>query len=284
MKFNKKVIIITGASSGIGAATAQSFAKEGAITVLVSRTESKLLEVAQSIQEAGGTAFVAPADVSQQEQLQAMVERVVNKFGRIDILFNNAGTSYVGEVKDQDFVPHLKQMIQTDFLGTVYCTKAVLPVMQQQGKGHILNMSSVVGKKAFAKFTGYSSVMHAISGFTDGLRQELRDTNIGVSIIHPGLTQTALLNHVEAHKMPAPFKAMTPITPEQVAEAVLNGIARKKAKIVVPFQPRVLMFLNAISIELGDKFVQLISRPSISKLLGMYKGSLYHDAVVKGHQ
>ncbi len=280
-KFEKKVVIITGASSGIGAATAKLFAKEGAITVLVARTESKLLEVSTHIQNNGGISFIIPTDVSAEDQVNSMVKKVYKKFGHIDLLFNNAGTAYVGTVESENFVSHLRHMINIDLLGLVYGVKAVLPIMQKQGYGHIANMSSVVGLKSFARFTGYSSVMHAITGFTDGLRQELQNTNIRVSIIHPALTQTDLLTQIAPSEMPEPFKAMTPIDPSVVAKALMEGILKSKSKIIVPFQPRVLLFLNAMSTNLGDWFVRLISNRGVSKVLGMYKGNLYHDQLTQ---
>ncbi len=276
-KFEKKVAIVTGASSGIGASTAKLFAGEGAITVLVARTEGKLLEVSNDIQSRGGTTLIIPTDISAKDQVDQMIKKVYQKFGRIDILINNAGTSHVGTVEGEDFVPNLKNMISIDLLGAVYCTKAVLPIMKNQGTGHIVNMGSVVGLKSFAGFTGYSAVMHAITGFTDGLRQELQNTNINVSIIHPALTQTNLLDHIQPHEMPEPFKAMTPIAPATVANMLVDGMLGSKRKIVVPFQPRVLLFLNAISVRLGDWFVRLISNRNVSKMLGMYSGKLYHD-------
>src|SRR3970282_2317168 len=120
---------------------------------------------------------------------------------RVDILFNNAGSSFVGRIEEDDFVENTKKMMEVDFFGTVYCTKEVLPIMQKQGSGHIINMSSVVGRKAFPHFGGYSASMHAISGFTDALRQELYGSRINVSIIHPELTQTPILEHVKPEEM-----------------------------------------------------------------------------------
>ena len=278
-RFDKKVVIVTGASSGIGASTAKLFAKEGAITVLVARTEAKLLEVSDDIQKNGGTSLIIPTDISMESQVNDMVERVYQKFGRIDLLFNNAGTSHVGTVASENFVPDLKDMMRIDLLGTVFCVKAVLPIMKTQGHGHIINMSSVVGLKSFARFTGYSSIMHAITGFTDGLRQELQDTGIRVSIIHPALTQTSLLDHIHPKEMPKPFKVMTPIHPSAVAKKLVEGILKSKRKIIVPFQPKVLLFFNALSVQLGDWFVRLISNLGVSRLLGMYKGRLYHDQI-----
>ncbi len=276
-RFQNQVVIITGASSGIGAATAKLFAKEGAKTVLVSRNKQKLQKVAREINSFGGDPLIVPTDVAIQKQVAIMVSQVLDEFGHIDVLFNNAGTSFVGSVGQDDFTKNLEKMIQVDFLGTVHVTKAVLPILKKQNSGHIINMSSVVGKKAFPKFTGYSSVMHAISGFTDGLRQELGDTPIGVSVIHPALTQTALLEQVNPDDMPAPFKAMTPMLPEQVARAVVDGVFHKRRKIVVPFQPKLLLLLDALSIKWADWFIRMISRPGVAKYLGMYKGRLYHD-------
>ncbi len=275
--FQKAVVIVTGASSGIGASTAKLLAQQGAIVVLVARTESNLLKVSESIQSKGGSSLIIPTDVSDQNQVKQMVDQVVHKFGRIDVLVSNAGSSYLGKVEDHDFVDNLRHMMETDYFGTVFCVKAVLPIMQQQGFGHIVAMSSVVGLKSFAKFTGYSSVMHAITGFADGLRQELVDTNTKVTIIHPALTQTNLLDHTDANRMPAPFKAMTPMAPEEVASALVKGMHHRKTKIIVPFQPRVLLFLNALSVTLGDRFVRFVSNRKISSLLGMYRGRLYHD-------
>ncbi|MCH8013342.1 MAG: SDR family oxidoreductase [Candidatus Dadabacteria bacterium] len=201
----------------------------------------------------------------------------MSELGRIDILFNNTGSSYVGRIEDENFVENAKKMIDTDYFGTVYTTKEVLPVMQKQGSGHIMNMSSVVGRKAFPHFGGYSSVMHAISGFTDSLRQELSGSGINVSIIHPALTQTPLLNHVRPEDMPPPFRGITPISVESVAKAVVNGVYYNQARIIVPFQPKLLLLADAISPHIGDLVVKLLSNKVFSRLLGTYRGRLYHD-------
>lgn len=274
-RFKDKVVVITGASSGIGKETAILFAKEGAKTVLVSRSKGKLDSVADEMRQFNRDVLVIPTDVSSQEQVHDMVQKVIETYGRIDILFNNAGSSYVGRVVDDGFVENLRKMIDVDFLGTVYATKGVLPVMKKEKSGHIMNMSSVVGRKAFPHFGGYSSVMHAISGFTDSLRQELRGTGINVSIIHPALTQTPLLAHVSPEDMPPPFRRFTPIPVEKVANTVLDGIEKNSARIVVPFQPKILLLADAISPRLGDLIVRLLPNKIFATLLRTYKGSLY---------
>jgi NADP-dependent 3-hydroxy acid dehydrogenase YdfG len=274
-RFKDKVAVITGASSGIGKATAILFAKEGAKTALVSRSKDKLESVADEIRQFNQDVLVIPTDVSSQEQVHKMAQKVTETYGRIDVLFNNAGSSYVGRVEDDSFIDDAKKMIDIDYLGTVYTTKEVLPVMKKQGSGHIMNMSSVVGRKAFPHFGGYSSVMHAISGFTDALRQELRGTGIKVSIIHPALTQTPLLAHVNPEEMPPPFRRFTPIPVEKVANAVLDGIEKNRPRIVVPFQPKMLLLADAISPRLGDLIVRLMANKLFSSLIGIYRGRVF---------
>ncbi len=276
-RFKDQVVLITGASSGIGRATALEFAKEGAKTVLVSRSEEKLQQVADEIRGFNQNVLVIPTDVSSVEQVGSMVQKVIAEYGRVDILFNNAGSSYVGRIDEENFVENTKKMMDVDYFGTIYLTKEVLPIMKNQGSGHIMNMSSVVGRKAFPHFGGYSSAMHAISAFTDSLRQELAGTGINVSIIHPALTQTPLLEHVKPEDMPPPFRRLTPLSVESVAKAVIEGVYYNQARIIVPFQPRLLFIADSISPRLGDLVVRGLSNKIFSRLLGTYRGKLYHE-------
>jgi short-subunit dehydrogenase len=280
-RFEDKVVLITGASSGIGRATAIEFASEGASTILVSRSREKLERVAEEIRALNSSVLVVPTDVSSPEQVSSMVSEVVTQYGGIDVVFNNAGSSYVGRVEDDNFAENAKKMMDADYFGTVNVTTEVLPVMKRQGSGHIMNMSSVVGKKAFPHFGGYSAAMHAISGFTDALRQELRGSGINVSTIHPALTQTPLLDNVSPEDMPPPFRRLTPIPVKTVAKAVLDGVEHNRARIVVPFQPRFLFLADMLSPRIGDLAVRLLQNKVFSTLLGTYKGSVYHHGVSK---
>ena len=274
-RFQNKVVLITGASSGIGQATAIAFAREGAVAILAARREDALRRVAEEIEGAGGKAFVAPVDVSSPGQVRRMVADVVAEYGRIDILFNNAGTSMVGRIDGEDFVDNTRRMFEVDYLGTVQVLKEVLPVMKRQRSGHVMNMSSVVGRKAFPGFGGYSSVMYALSGLTDALRQELRGTGINVSVIHPALTQTPLLSAVDRVDMPPPFRNLTPIPVEDVAAAVLNGVHNNRLRTVVSLPPKLLLLADAISPKLGDLIVRLLENKLFGRLIGSYKGSVY---------
>jgi len=274
-RFRDQVVVVTGASSGIGRAAALAFAKEGAKTVLLSRSREKLDAVAKEIRALGQDVFVAPADVASKEEVDAAIAEALEHYGRIDVLFNNAGKSNVGPTDAPGFVDGVREMFDIDYLGTVRVTQAVVPAMRRQGSGRILNMSSVMGRKAFAKFGGYASVMHAIIGYTDALRQELRGAGIEVSVILPSLTQTPLLSSVQPEDMPPPFRRLTPIHVDQVAEAALNGLARRKARIEVPWQPRLLMLAQAVSPRLGDLFVKVLQTRIFGWVFGTFRGRTY---------
>lgn len=275
-RFENQVIVVTGASSGIGRAAALAFAREGATTVLLSRSREKLDNVAQEIREFSQDVFVAPADVSSKEEVDAAIANVLAKFGRIDVLFNNAGKSDVGPTDAPWFIDGVREMFEVDFLGTVRVTQAVVPAMRRQGNGRILNMSSVVGSKAFVRFGGYSSIMHALVGYTDALRQELKGTGIEVSIIQPALTQTPLLASVRPEDMPPPFRRLTPIPVEQVAQAALNGISKNTPRIVVPWQPKVLMLGQAISPRLGNFILRVLETRLFGWVFRTFRGTTYH--------
>jgi NADP-dependent 3-hydroxy acid dehydrogenase YdfG len=270
-----KVAVITGASSGIGRASALAFARGGATTVLASRSAEKLGRVAEEIRRFNPQVLVLPTDVSVREQVQRLVDQTVEEFGRIDILFNNAGNAYVGPLDDARFVDDLNNMLAVSFYGVVYGAQAVLPVMKRQRTGHIINMSSVVGRKAFPHFGGYSITMHAISAFTDALRQELRGTGIAVTCVHPALTQTAMLDEVNPADMPPPFRAMTPRTPEFVAAGIVNAVSKQQPRVVMPAPPHMLLLGDALSPHIGDLIVRLLSKPLFSYLVGMYRGRVY---------
>ncbi|MGH2722378.1 MAG: SDR family oxidoreductase [Actinomycetota bacterium] len=271
-----KIVIVTGASSGIGRASAVALSREGATTVLASRSEARLEQVADSIRRLGRDVLVVPTDVSDPKQVDRLVDETVGRFGRVDVLFNNAGTASVGPVDGGRFADDVGRLLEVSFYGTLYGVQAALPVMRRQGEGQIVNMSSVVGRKAFPQFGAYSIAMHALAALTDSLRQELRGTGITVTSVHPALTQTALLDEVDPADMPPPFRAMTPITPEYVAAGIVRAVRRRRARVILPFQPRTLLAADAVSVAFGDLVVRLLSKPAFTTMIGMYRGRVYH--------
>lgn len=270
-KYTNKVVIVTGASSGIGRATALAFAREGAMTILAARSQEKLSRVADAIGRFGGTARAIQTDVSDRQQVEKLVERVVAEFGRIDVLINNAGGGAVGTVEDKRFADDARHLLDVDFFGKVHCAQAVLPAMRKQGGGAIVNLSSVVGRKAFPRFGAYSAAMHAVAAFSDALRQELRGSGVHVTTVHPALTETAFFNGVEPVERPAPFRYMKPLTPEAVARKIVKAVGKHSARVIVPWQPRTLFLSEALSARLGDWMVRLLAKPWFMGLIGMYR-------------
>jgi short-subunit dehydrogenase len=181
----------------------------------------------------------------------------------------------VGPIARDGFVEDTERLLAVSFYGTVHGTKAVLPVMQRQGSGHIVNISSVVGRKAFPEFGAYSISMHAIAAFSDALRQELHGSGISVSVLHPALAQTGLLNGTDPADLPPPFRKLTPISAESVADAVLKAVRKRSARVVLPSAPKRLLLADAISTKAGDRIVRLLSNPVFAAVNGMYRGETY---------
>ena len=270
LKFANQVVIITGASSGIGKETALAFAREGAITVLSSRSLDKLNRVAEECQKYQAQTYVVPADVSSQAQVQNLVNQVLKRFGRVDILINNAGGVASGNIENPDFANDVRELFETDYLGKVYCAQAVLPHMRRQGRGFIVNLSSVVGRKPFPSFAAYATTMHAVSAFSDALRQELAGTGIHVSTIYPALTQTNFLQGFEKHGVPPTFRIMKLLTAETIAKAILKTIIKKKPRAILPWQPRILIVSDSIASALGDLVVRLLQKRWFMSVMRMY--------------
>ena len=184
-----RVVIVTGASSGIGRETALSFAREKARVVLAARRKERLQSLEREIQALGTEAVSVPTDVAHREQVEAMVRQAVERFGRVDILVNNAGSglfALVEETTPED----MEAILRVNFLGTFYGIRAVLPLMRRQGSGHIMNVSSIIGKRGAPVFGAYCASKFAMVGLSESLRVELRGSGIGVSVICPVGTAT----------------------------------------------------------------------------------------------
>lgn len=198
-KFENKVVWITGASSGIGEATAYEFAKQGAKLILSARREDELLRVKNTIQTLAGQyfggdtkynqVFLLPMDVEKTDEIPAKAKLAIEHLGRIDVLFNNAGISQRSSVAETDMAVYQKIM-NLNFFGVVALTKAVLPAMQAQRSGQIAVTSSVSGKLATPMRSGYCASKHAIHGFFDALRSEVYQDNIAITLVCPGYIRT----------------------------------------------------------------------------------------------
>ena len=187
--------MVTGASSGIGEATALALAAEGANVAIVARRADRLDALAKRITDAGGTALPLAADMSEEAQVRSMVSQTRARFGRVDVLVNNAGVMLLGTIGDAD-TEDWRRMVNLNVLGLMYCTHAVLPAMKAQGAGHIVNISSTAGRTVNAMAGVYCATKHAVGAFSEALRQEVYKEKIRVTIIEPGVVQTELREHI----------------------------------------------------------------------------------------
>ncbi|GAC1655890.1 MAG: SDR family oxidoreductase [Mycobacterium sp.] len=278
-----KVVLVTGASRGIGRDVALSFAGEGARLVLAARSGDQLAQVQNDVRALDADALSVPTDVTSATAVKALVDAAMDRFGRIDVVVNNAGIGRVGDVASAEFADDVRQTQKASLFGMIDVTQRVLPILRQQRSGAIVNMSSVMGRKAFARFGSYAIVMHAISAFSDALRQELAGSNIRVSVIHPALTATDLLLDVAEAEMPPPFRHMTPLSSEKVGRAVVIAVRRGTRRIVLPRTANLLLLGEALSPRIGDLIASGLTRRPIAAVIGMSRGSTYHDTIVSRH-
>lgn len=191
-----KVVIVTGASSGIGEATAHRLGQAGANVVLVARRKSRLEEIAKEIEKAGGKTLVIEADVTKKENAPKIIKQAKDKWDAVDVLINNAGVMLNGPTKDAP-LEEWEQMVHLNVLGLLYMTHAALPDMRQQGKGHIVNVSSVAGRTTRPGSAVYNATKWGVNAFTDALRQEIAGEGLYIrtTLIEPGAVDTELQSH-----------------------------------------------------------------------------------------
>ena len=226
-----KVALVTGASSGIGRATALALAKAGMRVALGARRTGRLEELESEIAAAGGTAASYTLDVTQRKECQDFVDDAVQRWGRIDILVNNAGLMPLSFVKNLH-IDEWDRMIDVNIKGVLYCTAAVLPHMLEAGSGHIVNVSSVAGRIVFPAGSVYCATKHAVTAFSEGLRQELSvRKGIRVTCIEPGVVATELTDTITDGSLKGfveGSKKMEALQSEDIAEAVVYAVSSPK--------------------------------------------------------
>lgn len=248
-RFTDKVVIITGASSGIGRATALALAREGANIALAARREAELQAVAESIRALGRRALVVPTDVTQQAQVARLVAETLQRWGRVDVVIANAGV-YVRSPVEALTVDAVERSMAVNFYGALYLVLAALPHLRAQHSGHIVLVTSMDAKKGVPPDAPYVAAKYALAGFGDVLRQELYGTGVDVSIIFPGRVDTPLIATLQVPRISAK------IPPEDVARAIVGAIRRRRAEVILPFQAFLLMYVNRLSPRLGDWVVR----------------------------
>lgn len=248
--FLDKIAIVTGASVGIGRSTALALARRGAHIGLAARRTELLEQVAEEIRSLGREALVVTTDVTDQNQVNHLVDCVIERWGRVDILVSNAG-EMVRSYFDTLTVQHIQYSLAVNFYGGVYAILAVLPHMQRMGSGHIVVVTSMDGKIGIPKEVPYVTAKFATTGFAEVLRQEARGKGIYVSNVLPGRVDTALITNLRVPwiqpKMP----------PEAVARAILYAIEKRKAEVILPPLAILYYYIHTLSPRLCDWFIQL---------------------------
>lgn len=247
MNIRGKVVIVTGASSGIGEATARQFGGQGARVVLAARRVERLEALAQEIAGMGTDAetLVVGADLSKLEDIQALIQQTIERFGRIDVLVNNAGFGRLNWLEKLDPLKDIRAQFDVNVMGVVQTTRQALPVMIQQRSGHVINMCSMAGLVATPTYTIYAACKHAVHGFSEALRREVKPWGIDVSMIYPGGVVTEFASHAGIQRK---TKAATPrallLTADQVGQAVVKLVRRPRAMWIIPWAWTFTVWMN----------------------------------------
>jgi short-subunit dehydrogenase len=234
------VAVVTGASAGIGKATAEALARRGARVVVCARREGKLREVAGEIEARGGFATALACDVTERGQVEDLAAHIRETHARCDVLVNNAGLPGGGPFPDLSW-DQIEEITRTNYLGVLYCTKAFLPMMLEAGKGHVVNIASLAGRFAVPGSSVYSSTKHAVVAFSEALHYEVARRGVRVTAVNPGLVATEGFPHTGAAR-----RGLRVMRPEKVADLVVRVVETGKAPEVSI--PRLLAALQAVRV------------------------------------
>ena len=241
MDFKNKVVLITGASSGIGKETAKQFAIRGSHVILVARRKHKLEQIAEDLKKFNTSILVCECDISNKVEVEKMSKIVLEKFDSIDILVNNAGFAIYGSISDLT-IEEIESQMQTNYFGMIYCIKNFLPSMLKKKSGHIVNVASVAASFGLPKITSYCASKFAMLGFSEGLKHELKGTGIGITVVSPIMVQTDFFDHPSFKKIPK--YSLISLSDKTVAKAILRAANSPRLEIIVPSVVRVAVWLK----------------------------------------
>ncbi|MCC7460080.1 MAG: SDR family oxidoreductase [Proteobacteria bacterium] len=248
---DQDIVIITGASRGIGKAAAIEFGKKKCRVDILARDSSKLNEVKTQIESAGGQAMVVNCDVSNENDCFSAIEQVINTWGSVDILVNNAGYGHYGNIENLD-TPGMEKIIRTNLFGPIWCTKAVLPTMKKNQRGHIVNISTIISKRAFPHMGAYCMSKFALTGMDESLGLELKKYGVGVSLVCPGYTATEFQQNAALSGQRPDLRQKLGMKPETVGKAIVKAVECNIRRTTLTLDGKFLLLMNKISPSFVD--------------------------------
>ena len=262
--FKNQVVVITGASSGIGRELALQLADQGAWLVLAARNAEKLAALADVCRGRGGQALAVPTDVTQPEMCQGLVEQALAAFGRIDMLVNNAGISMWARFDEVTDLSIFEKMIRINYLGSLYCTHYTLPYLKQS-HGRIVVISSLTGKTGVPLRSGYAASKHALAGFFNSLRIELEGTGVSVTMVYPGFVSTGgqarALGPDGTPLGDNPLQLEKVMPTEECARTILRAAAKRRREEIMTLRGKLGQWLKLVA----PRWVDQIARKAIAE-------------------
>ena len=254
-----KVVVITGASKGIGAELARQLAAKGARLVLAARNAKELNAVADQCKSRGASVITVKADVAVERECSAVMSGAALAFGRIDVLVNNAGATMWARFEDIQDLSILDRIMKVNYMGAVYCTAHALPYLRETG-GVLVGISSLAGRTGVPTRTGYSASKHAMTGFFDSLRIELADSGVAVTMIYPGFVSTGIRENATGPDgkpiQVSPVKEGEVMGVEDCARRIVRAIERREREVIMTARGKIGLWLKLLAPSLVDRIAR----------------------------
>ena len=257
---SKRVVAITGASAGIGRAAALRFARAGDAVAICARRVARLQAVADEIRAAGGDVLAVPADVTKLAEMERFVSATVERFGTLDVMMCNAGFGVAGAI-DEITPEQMRELVDVNFIGTFYASRVALPIFRRKGSGHIVIVSSIVGKRGVPYMGAYAATKFAQVGMAECLRAELAGTGIHVTVVYPVSTETEFFEVMSRATGTTVSRTAGPRQDAAVvADAIARAVERPVPEVFPHFKSRALVWVNTFAPGFTDRLVKRFGR------------------------
>lgn len=257
--FRENVVVVTGASDGIGRELALRLAEQGAWLALAARDAARLEAVAAECRARGGRAVAVPTDVAEEAQCRALIDRTVAEYGRVDTLVNNAGISMWARFDEVTDLAPFQRMMQVNYFGALYCTHAALPHLKRT-RGRIVGVSSLTGRAGVPTRSGYAATKHAMAGFFDSLRIELADEGVTVTMVYPGFVSTGIRERAYgADGTPlraSPVREAEVMTPGECVRQIVAAMASRRRELIMTLRGKVGAWIKLVAPGVVDRIAR----------------------------